>query len=193
MIIRKLFKFENVHIVRGCSTVRCRSSLHGHSYKIELLFESNFLDNAQMVYDFGLMKQNMKAFIDCFDHAVTIWDQDEADYIVDMKRYSDRWIQLPVSPSAEQFSRVIYIMIDKILKLTETVNGEREVSLNSIIVHETDTGYAQCFKSDAYSKNMGEINPEDIIFSDAIREDWSSFDLWEDIKAGKKFVNPTSV
>lgn len=193
MIIRKLFKFENVHIVRGCSTVRCRSSLHGHSYKIELLFESNFLDNAQMVYDFGLMKQNMKAFIDCFDHAVTIWDQDEADYIVDMKRYSDRWIQLPVSPSAEQFSRVIYIMIDKILKLTETVNGEREVSLNSIIVHETDTGYAQCFESDAYSKNMGEINPEDIIFSDAIREDWSSFDLWEDIKKGKKFTNPTSV
>ena len=193
MIIRKLFKFENVHIVRGCSTIRCRSSLHGHSYKIELLFESNFLDNAQMVYDFGLMKQNMKAFIDCFDHAVTIWDQDEADYIVDMKRYSDRWIQLPVSPSAEQFSRVIYIMIDKILKLTETVNGEREVSLNSIIVHETDTGYAQCFESDAYSKNMGEIKLEDIIFSDAIREDWSSFDLFEDIKKGVKFTNPTSV
>jgi len=193
MIIRKLFKFENVHIVRGCSTVRCRSSLHGHSYKIELLFESNFLDNAQMVYDFGLMKQNMKAFIDCFDHAVTIWDQDESDYIVDMKKYSDRWIQLPVSPSAEQFSRVIYIMIDKILKLTETVNGEREVSLNSIIVHETDTGYAQCFEADAYSKNMGEINLEDIIFSDAIREDWTSFDLFEDIKKGKKFINPTSV
>jgi len=193
MIIRKLFKFENVHIVRGCSTIRCRSSLHGHSYKIELLFESNFLDNAQMVYDFGLMKQNMKNFIDCFDHAVTIWDQDAPEYIVDMKKYSDRWIQLPVSPSAEQFSRVIYIMIDKILKLTETVNGEREVSLNSIIVHETDTGYAQCFNKDAYSKNMGEIKLEDIIFSDAIREDWSSFDLFEDIKSGKKFVNPTSV
>ncbi len=193
MIIRKLFKFENVHIVRGCSTVRCRSSLHGHSYKIELLFESNFLDNAQMVYDFGLMKQNMKNFIDCFDHAVTIWDQDEPEYIEDMKRYSDRWVQLPVSPSAEQFSRVIYVMIDKILKLTETLNGEREVSLNSIIVHETDTGYAQCFAQDAYSKNMGIINLEDIYFSDAIRKDWSSFDLWEDIKAGKKFVNPTSV
>ena len=40
---------------------------------------------------------------------------------------------------------------------------------------------------------MGEIKLEDIIFSDAIREDWGSFDLWEDIKAGKKFVNPTSV
>ena len=35
MIIRKLFKFENAHIVRGCSTQRCRASLHGHSYKVE--------------------------------------------------------------------------------------------------------------------------------------------------------------
>lgn len=193
MIIRKLFKFENVHIVRGCSTVRCRSSLHGHSYKIELLFESNFLDNAQMVYDFGLMKQNMKAFIDCFDHAVTIWDQDLPEYIKDMKRYSDRWVQLPVSPSAEQFSRVIFVMIDMILKLTETQNGEREVKLNSIIVHETDTGYAQCFSEDAYSENMGVIDPDTIIFSDAIKADWSDRELWERIKRGDKFINPTSV
>jgi 6-pyruvoyltetrahydropterin/6-carboxytetrahydropterin synthase len=193
MIIRKLFKFENVHIVRGCSTVRCRSSLHGHSYKVELLFESNFLDNAQMVYDFGLMKQNMKAFIDCFDHAITIWDQDDDEYIKDMKNYSDRWIQLPVSPSAEQFSRVIFVMIDKILQLTQTVNGERDVKLNSIIVHETDTGYAQCFAEDAYSKNMGLIDLDTIIFSDAIKEDWSDKELWEKIKKGEMFVNPKSV
>ncbi len=193
MIIRKLFKFENVHIVRGCSTVRCRSSLHGHSYKIELLFESNFLDNAQMVYDFGLMKQNMKAFIDCFDHAVTIWDKDDSEYIEDMKKYSDRWIQLPVSPSAEQFSRVIFVMIDRVLKLTETVNGEREVKLNSIIVHETDTGYAQCFAKDAYSEQMGKIDLDTIIFSQTIKEDWSDVELWENIKKGKRFVNPTSV
>ena len=193
MIIRKLFKFENVHIVRGCSTIRCRSSLHGHSYKIELLFESNFLDNAQMVYDFGLMKQNMKSFIDCFDHAVTIWDQDDEEYIEDMKRYSDRWIQLPVSPSAEQFSRVIFVMIDRILKLTETVNGEREVKLNSIIVHETDTGYAQCFQEDAYSQNMGVIDLDSIIFSDTIKDDWNDAELWENIKKGKKFTNPKAV
>ena len=193
MIIRKLFKFENVHIVRGCSTVRCRSSLHGHSYKIELLFESNFLDNAQMVYDFGLMKQNMKAFIDCFDHAVTIWDQDNEEYINDMKKYSDRWVQLPVSPSAEQFSRVIFVMIDRILKLTETVNGEREVKLNSIIVHETDTGYAQCFAEDAYSKNMGIIDLDTIIFSETIKNDWSDTELWEKIKRGESFINPQSV
>ena len=193
MIIRKLFKFENAHIVRGCSSIKCRSSLHGHSYKIELLFESNFLDNGQMVYDFGLMKQNMKALVESFDHAIAMWSGDSKEYLQDMKKHSDRWVELPVSPSAEQFSRVIYIMIDKLLNLTSTVNGEKKVSLNSVIVHETDTGYAQCFSDDAYSENMGEIDLEKIVFSDEVKNDWSDCELWENIKEGKKFTNPESV
>jgi len=193
MIIRKLFKFENAHIVRGCSTIKCRSSLHGHSYRVEVLFESNFLDNGQMVYDFGLMKQNMKALIESFDHSIAIWDGDSKAYISDMQRHSDRWVLLPVSPSCEQFSRVIFLMLDKLLELTSTVNGEKEVKVNSIIVHETATGYAQCFKEDAYSKNMGEISFENIIFSDEVKNDWGDNQLWEKIKRGEKFVNPKEV
>lgn len=193
MIIRKLFKFENAHIVRGCSTQKCRSSLHGHSYKVELLFESNFLDNGQMVYDFGLMKRNMKELIDAFDHAVTIWSGDSREYKEDMKKHSDRWVELPVSPSCEQFSRVFFVMIDRLLQLTNSVNGEREVKLHSIIVHETATGYAQAFSEDAYSKEMGIIELESIIFSDAVIEDFSDRELWEKIKRGESFTNPTTV
>ena len=193
MIIRKLFKFENAHIVRGCSTVRCRSSIHGHSYKVELLFESNFLDNGQMVYDFGLMKQNMKDLIDSFDHAISIWSEDEKEYVEDMKKYSDRWILLPVSPSAEQLSRVLFVMIDKLLKQTSTINGEKNVQLNSIIVHETATGYAQCFGEDAYSQAMGKINLEDIVFSPTIKSDWKDSELFEKLKNGESFINPDSV
>ena len=193
MIIRKLFKFENAHIVRGCSTVRCRSSIHGHSYRVELLFESNFLDNGQMVYDFGLMKQNMKDIIDSFDHAMSIWNQDEKEYIQDMKKYSHRWVLLPVSPSAEQLSRVLFVLINKLLKQTSTINGEKDVSLNSIIVHETATGYAQCFEEDAYSKQMGEIRLEDIVFSPTIISDWRDENLYEKLKEGQNFLNPRSV
>ena len=193
MIIRKLFKFENAHIVRGCSTVRCRSSIHGHSYKVELLFESNFLDNGQMVYDFGLMKQNMKDIIDSFDHAISIWSEDEKEYIEDMKKYSHRWVLLPVSPSAEQLSRVLFVMIDKLLKQTSTINGEKNVQLNSIIVHETETGYAQCFGEDAYSQAMGKINLEDIVFSPTIKSDWKDSKLFEKLKQGQSFLNPQSV
>ena len=193
MIIRKQFKFENAHIVRGCSSARCRASLHGHSYIVEVLFESNFLDNGQMVYDFGLMKQNMKELIDAFDHAITLWDGDDAAYIADMKKHSDRWVQLPVSPSAEQFSRVIFIMINELLKLTSMINGEKKVKLNSVIVHETATGYAQGFEEDAYSELMGPIDLNKIIFSDSVRADWREAELWEKIKKGETFINPATV
>lgn len=193
MIIRKLFKFENAHVVRGCSTVKCRSSLHGHSYKVELLFESDFLDNGQMIYDFGLMKQNMKAFVESFDHAIALWSEDDKEYLEDMKKHSLRWVQLPVSPSAEQFSRVIFVLIDKLLTLTSSRNGEKNVSLNSIIVHETETGYAQCFKEDAYSKNMGLIELEKIVFSDEVINDWADTELFTKLKNGVSFINPKDI
>lgn len=193
MIIRKLFKFENAHIVRGCSTKRCRSSIHGHSYKVEVLLESNYLDDGQMIYDFGLMKTNIKDLIDSFDHAITLWDKDDIDYIDDIKKYSDRWIITPISPSAEQFSRIFFLMIDKLLSLTNMVNNEKEVHLQSIIVHETETGYAQCFKNDAYSKLMGEINLFQIFFSKAIQEDWIDSQLWYKLLHDEQFDNLKTV
>jgi len=156
---------------------------------VELLFESNYLDNGQMVYDFGLMKQNMKALVESFDHAITIWNGDSKEYIEDMKKHSHRWVELPVSPSAEQFSRLIFLMIDRLLNLTNAINGEKEVKLHSVIVHETQTGYAQCFKEDAYSKLMGLIDLEEIVFSQEILDDWSDNKLFEKLKKSEKFTN----
>jgi len=190
LIIRKLFKFENAHIVRECSTLRCSKNIHGHSYKVEVLLESNYLDNGQMVYDFGLTKIYIKEIIDSFDHAITLWSRDDKRYIDDIKRHSLRWIELPVSPSAEQFSRVFFIIIDRILKCTVMVNGERDVNLHSIIVHETDTGYAQCFRYDADNKNMGDINLKDIIFSQQIKSEWKNQNLWDILLKEESLVNP---
>ncbi len=181
MIIRKLFKFENAHIVRNCSTKRCSQNIHGHSYKVEVIIESNYLDNGQMVYDFGLTKLYIKEIIDSFDHAITLWRDDDKEYLEAMKCFSKRWIELPVNPSAEQFSRVFFCIIDKILELSKKKNNEKEIKLHSIIVHETDTGYAQCFREDAYSKLMGEINLEEIIFSQEIQNEWSDKEFWQKI------------
>ena len=189
MIIRKLFKFENAHIVRGCSTTRCSQNIHGHSYQVEVLIESNYLDNGQMVYDFGLMKLSIKELIDAFDHSITLWSRDGLDYINDMKKHSKRWIELPVSPSAEQFARVIYLMIERVLEVTVMNNKERNITLNSIIVHETKTGYAQAFKEDAHSSLMGIIELKDIIFSSQIKDEWSDSRLWEKILLKEKFVS----
>ncbi len=193
MIIRKLFKFENAHVVRGCTSERCKYSIHGHSYKIEVLFESNYLDQGQMVYDFGLTKTTIKELIDSFDHATALWNKDDSEYIAAIKKFSKRWVSLPVSPSAEQFSRVIFLMIDKLLAQTQMQNGEKEVRLHSVIVHETDTGYAQGFREDAYSKLMGEINLSEIVFSEQVKAEWSDPEMWDKLLSGKIFVNPKPV
>jgi len=193
MIIRKLFKFENAHIVRGCSTQKCSENIHGHSYKVEVLLESNYLDHGQMVYDFGLTKRYIKELIDTFDHTITLWSEDNPSYIEDMKKHSARWIELPVSPSAEQFSRVIYLMVERVLACTVMVNGEKNVTLNSIIVHETETGYAQAFKEDAYSEIMGMIDLKEVIFSKQIQDEWININLWRELLEEKLMVNPKKV
>jgi 6-pyruvoyltetrahydropterin/6-carboxytetrahydropterin synthase len=193
MLIRKLFKFENAHIVRDCTTRRCSENIHGHSYKIEVLLESNYLDDGQMVYDFGLTKRTIKELIDSFDHAITLWSRDDAKYVEAMKTYSNRWVELPVSPSAEQFSRVIYLIVERVLACTHMKNGEREVTLHSIIVHETETGYAQGFHSDAHSELMGKIALGDIVFSAQVQSEWSDVLVWEKLLAKQSIENPKKV
>ena len=193
MLIRKLFKFENAHIVRDCSTRRCSENIHGHSYKVEVLLESNYLDNGQMVYDFGLTKLYIKTLIDSFDHAITLWSGDDAAYLEAMKRHSSRWIELPVSPSAEQFARVFFLMIEKVLASTQKRNGEKEVKLHSVIVHETDTGYAQAFEADAHSELMGTIDLNTIAFSAQVRSEWDDGELWAKLLAGEMLTVPSKV
>lgn len=190
MRIRKLFKFENAHIVRNCSSDRCKRSIHGHSYQVEIILQANRLDHGQMVYDFGLLKGNIKDMIDSFDHAITFWDKDDPNYIQSCKTFSARWVSLPVSPSAEQFSRVIFFWVNEILKQTQMNNGEADVLVYSVIVHETATGYAQCFAEDVANEQMGVLSLTDFEFSEQVKAEWSDSDMYDKLVRGEKFYNP---
>lgn len=107
MIIRKLFKFEGAHIVRNCLTAKCRYSVHGHSYRVEVLLTAEGLDRGQMVVDFGFLKQVFGPIVDSFDHTLLLWEFDDPGYLEDGKKHSLRWIVLPVSPTAEQIARLL--------------------------------------------------------------------------------------
>jgi 6-pyruvoyltetrahydropterin/6-carboxytetrahydropterin synthase len=191
MRIRKLFKFENAHVVRNCSSDRCKFSIHGHSYQIELILEAHRLDHGQMVYDFGLLKSSIKDIIDSFDHAICFWDKDDPDYIAMCKQFSARWISLPVSPSAEQFSRVVFFWAREILKQTQMQNGETDVSVYSVIAHETATGYAQCFAEDVDNVQMGELRLGDFDFSDQVKAEWTDPLMYDKLIKGETFMNPS--
>ena len=190
MLIRKLFKFENAHIVRNCTSDRCKRSIHGHSYKVELLLKASKLDHGQMVYDFGLLKGVIKELFDSFDHAICFWQKDDAAYIDACKTFSARWISLPVSPSAEQFSRIFFYLAQQVLRSTTTQNGEGDVQVYSVIVHETDTGYDQSFQEDIENEQMGILSLDQIVFSEQVVSEWSDPQIYENLKKGIKFENP---
>lgn len=190
MLIRKLFKFENAHIVRNCTSDRCKRSIHGHSYKVELILKANRLDHGQMVYDFGLLKGVIKELYDSFDHAICFWQKDDPNYIQACKTFSARWIALPVSPSAEQFSRIFFFLAQKVLQATQMQNNEADIEVYSVIVHETDTGYAQCFLEDVVNEQMGILTLESIQFSEQIQLEWSDKMLYQRLIQGDVFVNP---
>ena len=190
MLIRKLFKFENAHIVRNCTSDRCKRSIHGHSYKVELLLKASKLDHGQMVYDFGLLKGVIKDLYDSFDHAICFWQEDSAEYIQACKTFSARWVSLPVSPSAEQFSRIFFYLAQQVLQSTVTQNGEGDVEVYSVIVHETDTGYAQSFAEDIVNEQMGILSLDQIIFSEQIEAEWNNPAMYRQLQQGIKFENP---
>lgn len=190
MLIRKLFKFENAHVVRNCTSDRCKRSIHGHSYKVELLLKASKLDHGQMVYDFGLLKGVIKDLFDSFDHAICFWEKDDSQYIDACQTFSARWISLPVSPSAEQFSRIFFYLAQQVLQSTVTQNGEGDVEVYSVIVHETDTGYAQSFIEDIQNEQMGILSLDGIVFSEQIQIEWVNPQMYEDLKKGVKFNNP---
>ncbi|MDE2141159.1 MAG: 6-carboxytetrahydropterin synthase [Elusimicrobia bacterium] len=187
MIIRKLFRFEAAHIVRNCSSDRCKYSVHGHSFRCELLLTADRLDRGQMVYDFGLLKSSVKDFIDGFDHSALFWEKEAPAYAKAMKEHSRRWVQLPVSPTAEQLTRVIFVAAQALLDNTEKANGDDTARVHSVILHETETGSAQCFREDAFNADMGEIALDRIVFSPQARAEWGDPKMWDKLLKGTRF------
>lgn len=157
MIIRKQYRVEMGHIVRNCSSDRCAHSMHGHSAIIEVLLEGTALDNAGMLYDFGLMKGTVKQFIDLFDHCYVFWDKDNSEYIEAVKKFCDRWISLPFNPTAEMLSLMFMNAVNTILENTTKENKESvDLHCCGVIYHETESGYAKCCPED--NLTMWDVN-----------------------------------
>lgn len=188
MLITKIFKVESSHRVVNCTSERCKYSLHGHSAVIEITFDCNKPDNGGMGYDFGLMKGTIKDFVDSMDHCNLFYKFDDPVYVDFIKKFNQRWISLPVTPSAEFLSAFIFKICDYILNNTVMFNGEGDVKVYSVKYHETSTGSATCFREDLsawanyYTKN-------DIEFSEGVKKDWGDDlrSLWE---SGDIIENP---
>jgi len=197
MLIRKLFKFNGQHIVRNCSSQRCKKSIHAHTYTVEVLFKSSGLDNGFMVMDFGLMKGTVKDIIKSFDNSYSLWDKETEEFKDLIKQNHKRIVTMPTSPSAESYSLMFLFIIDKLIKATEFNNGEKNVEVHSVKVHETATGYAESFIEDL---DWMDYSLKDIKFSEEVKKSWSNPKMFKELKkyskgktAKKPFKNPKEV
>ncbi len=194
MIIRKLFEFNGMHIVRDCSSDRCKKSLHSHTYCVELKFTADNIDNGQMIMDFGLMKGGLKDIIKSFDKSYSMWNKESSDYKQLVTSHYDRWIEMPVSPSAEMYSLMFFVLAKRVIEKTKFNNGENNVRIHSVICHETTTGYAESFQEDydnIWVKNGYTL--EDIKFSQQIKDEWTDTLMWGkllDVNTDYAFINP---
>ena len=131
-----------------------------------------------MVMDFVLLNK-VKELVDSFDHTYSLWQEESDELKSFIYKYNRRVAEIPVSPSAEGYALLFFYLIDKILRNTEYKNGEGNVQLSSVRVHETATGYAEAFQEDLKLVNF---NVHDICFSEAIREEWKDKQWWEEIR-----------
>lgn len=69
-------------------------------------------------------------------------------------------------------------------------NGETDVSVYSVIAHETATGYAQCFAEDVDNVQMGELRLGDFDFSDQVKAEWTDPLMYDKLIKGWNVYEP---
>lgn len=186
MLIRRIFKAETAHIVRNAYTERCQKSIHGHSYEYELFLSATELDNAGMVTDFTFVKKYFNSLFDSFDHASILMTNEKEEIKDCFLKNFERVVIADWNSTAELQSRFFTIISYYIIAYLNTYklweNGERNVRVKSVRVHETKTGYAECTADDL--PGLDDSEPVDINspyiklaqstkFSEGIQKDWS--------------------
>jgi 6-pyruvoyltetrahydropterin/6-carboxytetrahydropterin synthase len=108
------FEFDAGHRVVGHLN-KCQY-IHGHRYVLEVIAESEQLDELGMVVDFGLLKKVIKSWIDKnFDHTLILKESDKnlGDEI--SKSTGQKIYYLKQNPTAENIA--IHLKLDVIPKL----------------------------------------------------------------------------
>ena len=138
-LIRKQFKFESAHQLKCAYSTSC-CGMHGHSYLVEVFFQSGQLDNTGMVIDFGQVSDLFKKHIDSdWDHNLIMPDTFSNDYLDMLKKYNKNLRIVNYNPTAENMARVLFNEFAHLMALNDINNK----LLHKVRVHETATGWAE--------------------------------------------------
>lgn len=125
----KEFSFDAAHRLQGHS--RLCQYLHGHTWKIQVMVESEDLNSEGssrgMVIDFSELKARVQGLIETMDHSVILEDGDPLISV--LLDAGQRVLTVPFRPTAENFAREIV----------------KALGVPRVRVYETPTNYAEAF------------------------------------------------
>jgi 6-pyruvoyltetrahydropterin/6-carboxytetrahydropterin synthase len=130
----RIIRFDAAHRIVGHSG-KCRR-LHGHRYVLEATFDSNFLDELNMVVDFSVIKEKLQGWIDInWDHntILSLEDKTLGNAIEDST--GQKIYYLHHNPTAEGMA---YYILHKVCPL---LFDEIKITCVSIKLYETPNCY----------------------------------------------------
>ena len=121
---------------------------HGHTRKVEIVLESDDLDQNEMVCDFKIIKTALGEWLDSFDHAMCM-NTDDPVYAEFKERYGDRVIGFESQdPTTELMAKTIFDHATEALAEYASDPNARYalrpgVHLVSVRVWETSSSWAE--------------------------------------------------
>ena len=102
-----MIEVENGHLLSKHPD-KCRFP-HGHTRKVELIFEADSLDDREMVFDFKLISRMIGDFLETYDHALCM-NTEGPKFEFFKEAYGDRIIGFDgEDPTTEVMARTIYM------------------------------------------------------------------------------------
>ena len=144
--ICKMIEVENGHLLSKHPD-KCRFP-HGHTRKVELIFEADTLDDREMVFDFKLISRMIGDFLETYDHALCM-NTEDPKFEFFKEAYGDRIIGFDgEDPTTEVMARTIYLHTKASLaQFVSQPDAEYPVRPNvkiaKIRVWETTTSWAE--------------------------------------------------
>jgi len=129
--IRKTFKFEMCHQLFNAYSEDCCGQ-HGHSYICEIYLTSHKLDETGMVTDFKKIKDEIKDYIDSWDHCLVMPNTFPSEYLNMLSKYNKKMKVVDYNPTAENMACEMFKTIKKQIP-----------ELKKVRLHETTTGWAE--------------------------------------------------
>lgn len=141
--VRKLFRFEAAHqlLDGSCSDAAC-SSIHGHSFKVEVVLSAQRLDRNGMVIDPDVLGK-MRSVTDKYDHALILPACIPDHLQGQLEEHHAKLVLVDFNPTAENLALEMYTDFGTILSTHLEAGEGNRLHVDLVRVHETDSDYAE--------------------------------------------------